>query len=38
MKEKTILEVAEKRGVTPASVLLSYHGMRSPAIPFHQRS
>lgn len=27
MKEKSILEVAEKRSVTPASVLLSYHGM-----------
>jgi diketogulonate reductase-like aldo/keto reductase len=27
MKEKSILEVAEKKGVTPASVLLSYHSM-----------
>lgn len=27
MKEKAILEVAEKRKITPASVLLSYHGM-----------
>ncbi len=25
MKEKPILEVAERRGITPASVLLSYH-------------
>jgi diketogulonate reductase-like aldo/keto reductase len=25
LKEKPIVEVAEKRGVTPASVLLSYH-------------
>lgn len=25
-KEKAILEVAEKEGITPASVLLSYHG------------
>lgn len=24
-KEKAILEVAEKEGITPASVLLSYH-------------
>jgi len=24
-KEKTILEVAEKEGITPATVLLSYH-------------
>jgi glycerol 2-dehydrogenase (NADP+) len=26
-KEPKILEVAEKKGVTPASILLSYHGM-----------
>lgn len=27
-KEKAIVEVAEKRGITPASVLLSYHSMQ----------
>jgi len=32
MKEKTILEVAEKRGVTPASVLLSYHVARGSSV------
>lgn len=29
MKEKAVLEVAERRGITPASVLLSYHSMES---------
>ncbi|PVH77751.1 Aldo/keto reductase [Cadophora sp. DSE1049] len=32
MKEKPILEVAEKRGVTPASVLLSYHVARGSSV------
>ncbi|KAI9050623.1 hypothetical protein LZ554_005782 [Drepanopeziza brunnea f. sp. 'monogermtubi'] len=32
MKEKAILEVAEKRGITPASVLLSYHVARGSAV------
>lgn len=30
MKEKAILDVAEKKGVTPASILLSYHSEYSP--------
>jgi diketogulonate reductase-like aldo/keto reductase len=33
MKEKAILEVAEKRSITPAAVLLSYHSMSLPTIP-----
>ncbi|CZT53015.1 probable aldehyde reductase [Rhynchosporium secalis] len=32
MKEKPILEVAEKRGITPASVLLSYHVARESSV------
>ncbi|EKD14175.1 hypothetical protein MBM_07852 [Drepanopeziza brunnea f. sp. 'multigermtubi' MB_m1] len=32
MKEKAILEVAEKRGITPGSVLLSYHIARGSAV------
>jgi len=32
MKEKAILEVAEKKGVTPASVLLSYHIARGSSV------
>ncbi|KAG4441588.1 H/ACA snoRNP pseudouridylase subunit [Cadophora sp. M221] len=32
MKEKPILEVAEKKGVTPASVLLSYHIARESSV------
>lgn len=32
LKEKPIVEVAEKRGVTPASVLLSYHIARGSSV------
>lgn len=32
MKEKAIVEVAEKRGITPASVLLSYHIARGSSV------
>ncbi|KUJ14590.1 Aldo/keto reductase [Mollisia scopiformis] len=32
MKEKAILEVAEKRSITPASVLLSYHISRGSSV------
>jgi diketogulonate reductase-like aldo/keto reductase len=31
LKEKPIVEVAEKEGVTPASVLLSYHSECAPS-------
>jgi len=33
LKEKSIIEVAEKKGVTPASVLLSYHSKSPPGFP-----